>query len=735
MPYYEGDEDDLEPTGTPEVSDKDEKLLKHIRERYRYFCDYWKEVREERAVDMRYICGDPWPPEDRKARTEADRPVLNHDELGQYVNQSLNNIRQNKRGIKVEPAGEGTDDKTAEYRQARIRAIEYRSKAQAAYETAFQQMLEGSYGYFRIGRKWVSSDKGNWRQDIVIRSIPNPDSVLYSPDTKEPDWSDAEEVFVIEPLAKAQFKRQYKNARRTDFTRDDQHVAPGWITDETVMVAEYWRVEVDTEKQIRTNPATGKKETRTVECKHVWQYITNGVEILEKNEQPGAEIPIIPCIGLERYLPDSEVAGASKRKIFSLVRLARDPQMMLAYLVSQEAEEAGLTPKTPYLGYVGQFETDREAWSLVTKKPYPYLQADPIPDSANGQILPLPARQPFTPNFQAYEIAKDSARRAIQAAMGISPLPTAAQRDTEKSGVALQRIQGMQALGSFHFVDNFERALERAGRIIESWIPLYDSEEMSVPICAADGKRSIVRINTPEPVVNPQTGQAEQYVVEEGEHDVTVSTGPSNQSQRDAASDFLNALVQNLPNLPIAPPQAAALLAKSIEMMQLGPLGDQMAEIINPQQNGQQIPPQAQAAMAQAQAQLQQLGLANQQLQAQVQQLTFEKQAKVVENTARIQLEREQSAARIELEREKIEGQITVAEINTKMQDLNERTAWIADMVKELHGQRHEMALQEHRQTHEREMAAMDHVAAMAQQDAAAAASAASAANGNQNAG
>jgi hypothetical protein len=43
--------------------------------------------------------------------------------------------------------------------------------------------------------------------------------------------------------------------------------------------------------------------------------------------------------------------------------------------------------------------------------------------------LPLPRRQAFTPNFQEYEIAKDSCRLAIQAAMGISPLPTAAQRD------------------------------------------------------------------------------------------------------------------------------------------------------------------------------------------------------------------------------------------------------------------------------------------------------------------
>ena len=706
VPTYKDfpDIDEDEPITPPDNSEADEKLLAEIRMRYKYALEYWSDVRTERTTDLRYICGDPWPAKDRTARTDADRPVLNHDELGQYIAQALNSMRQDKRGIKVEPAGEGTDEKSAEYRQSRIRAIEYRSKAQAAYETAFQQMLEGSYGFFRIGRKWISNDKDNWAQDIVIKSIPNPDSVLYDPDCKEPDWSDATWCFVVEPMSKDEFKRQWPNAQRTDFTRDEENIAPGWITDQTIIVAEYWKVEIDSEKQTRKNPQTGKRETRIVECKHVKQIMTNGVEVLEINEQPGSEIPIPACIGLERYVDDGK--GNSKRKIFSLVRLARDPQMMLAYLVSQEAEEAGLTPKTPYLGYVGQFETDLAAWRTVTKKPHPFLQADPIPDSSNGQILPLPSRQPFTPNFQAYEIAKDSARRAIQAAMGISPLPTAAQRNTEKSGVAIQRIANMQALGSFHFVDNYERALERAGRIIESWIPVYDAGEQSVPLCGNDDKRRIVRINTREPIVNPQTGQPEQYTVEEGLHDVTISTGPSNESQRDAAKDFVNALVQNLPNLPIAPPQAAAVLAKSIKLMQLGPIGDELEQIVFPQQN-EQIPPQAQAALGAAQNQLQQLTAYAQQLEAQVRELSFEKQAKVVDNTAKLQLEREKQAGEIEREDKKLTAQILIAEIGTKMQSLNERTLWMADMIKELHGQSHEAAMQAADQAHEVRMAQM----------------------------
>lgn len=74
------------------------------------------------------------------------------------------------------------------------------------------------------------------------------------------------------------------------------------------------------------------------------------------------------------------------------------------------------------------------------------IQVDALTDPTGQNILPPPERQQFTPNFQEYEVAKDSCRRAIQAAMGISPLPTAAQRDNEKSGIAI----GPGARGPHH---------------------------------------------------------------------------------------------------------------------------------------------------------------------------------------------------------------------------------------------------------------------------------------------
>src|SRR5208282_5487544 len=119
--------------------------------------------------------------------------------------------------------------------------------------------------------------------------------------------------------------------------------------------------------------------------------------------------------------------GNSKRELLSIVRFARDPQMLHDFLATQECEEAGMVPKVPFVGAKGQFESDGETWEEMNKVPHAYVEYDPITDSTGQNVLPAPSRPQYIPNFQQYEMAKDSAARSLQASMGITPLPDAAQ--------------------------------------------------------------------------------------------------------------------------------------------------------------------------------------------------------------------------------------------------------------------------------------------------------------------
>ena len=731
---------------------KDEELLEEIQDRYKQYDNAWEDIRRQRNIDMKYITGDPWHADEKiaaaaKAREDNGRPVMNSDQLSQYVNQCVNSVRENRRGIKVDPSGQGSDDQSAALRQDLIRTIEYDSDAPSIYANASQDMVEGSYAFFRICRRYVRNQYLDPRQDlprlnltmiggpqqapapqsvprsrnqslfdmeIAIKPIANPNSVLFDPTCKEPDWSDGKACFVMERMSKKEFKRRWPKAQVTSFSWEHKTNYGDWIFEDDVMVAEYWRVETEEKTvylldtgEVTDKPQKSYVDKRKLDQRSVRNYITNGVEILERPDEPepGTIIPIIPMIGLERYV---EEGGFSKRVLFSLVRLARDPQMALAYLISQEMEEAGLSPKTPFIGYKGQFDSSRNMWRDVTKIPYAFLESD-IPDNwPMGQVPPLPTRVPFTPNFQAYEIAKDAQQRAIQSAMGIMPLPTAAQRAGEKSGVALQRIENEEALGSYHFVDGYDRALRLAGRVIDQWIPAVYGGHRDKHIRKANDSYRLITLNSAVPYADQKTGVQVHYPVEEVDHSISISTGPSFATQREAVSDFLDNLIGQLPKLPLGPQQAAQLLAMALKMKNLGPQGDEMAEIIYPSDGGQN---QSAAQLQQAQTQLQQQGLVMQQMQAELQKLQNEKQAKVVEGEYKMATERMRAESNLLVERLKIDAQVAAAEIQTRSQVISERIAAVDELYRAAQQQLHEGKSQAADQQHEMRMAQQEYMA------------------------
>jgi hypothetical protein len=647
--------------------DKNETLLQEIREDYTYFRDFWADNHKEMKTDLRFISGDPWEPDDRRNREDNNRPVLCPDELSQYQNATINNLRQNKRAIKVSANGSGATDKDAERRSAIISAIEYKSNAQGAYTNAFENQINCGMGFFRITTKTISKED---EVEPRIKGIENPLSVLLDPNSKEPDSSDQKRCFVMDVVRKRDFLKQYPSATKQSFTAEDMTAAPDWFQAENILVAEYWRIDGYDE-----NGEGGK----------VKQYITNGVEILKTTQWPGSWIPIIPAMGKKVYVPSG---SEMKRYYYSQIRLARGPQMMLAYGASQEAEVVGMMPRVPLIGYVGQFETDKEAWDTLNTIPRAYIQADPVVDEGSGSVMPLPTRMNGAPDIAAYEAFNERWRRAVQAAMGISPLPTAAQRQNEKSGVALDKIQTAQAIGSFHFTDNFDRAIENAGRQLDELITKVMDTPRQVTARNPDETQNMMHI-VPKGQSMPQAAPSEPPVdpddvfdPSKGDFDVTISTGPSYQSQRDTASEFADTLIGELGNLPIPPQAKATLLALTIKLKDVGPIGDEIAKIVDPQGDGEPIPPQAQQMIAQLQQQLQILHAANTQLQTQNHQLDFEKKAGIVKGQTDIQLKQMQ-----------IEADITVAEIETKAQVLSERIEFVHDMVKQLHSQAHEAAI------------------------------------------
>ena len=603
---------------------------KEIRDCFADYRDEWQEVRDEAATDMRYVAGDPWDAEDRAQREDAGRPCISLDEINQYLNQYINNLRQNKRAIQLAPKGKGATDADAARRSGLVKGIEDQSNAQLAYITAAESAVQRSYGFSVIRTEY--RDDSSFDQEILIKPIVNPDTVLICPNYKQPDASDIEDGFLLELLPKRKYKAKYPKAEITDFSADATPGISDWIKEKNVQIAEYWRVEKDRFKLLLVETAKGPqiftetewkiakelikgevKRDRTVEKPRVVQYLTNGLEILDEIPWAGSRIPIISCFGKEMWMTEG---GTAKRKLFSMVRLARDPQMLFAFLATQECEEAGQIPKVPFVGAKGQFESDADVWEELAHVPHAYVQYDPVVDSTSGTnvLLPPPTRPQYIPNFQQWEIAKDSARRSIQAAMGISPLPTAAQRNNEKSGLALEKINDQEQIGSFHFVDNYKRYMHNMGwQVNELITPIIDTPR-EMPMKKPDGTRSTLKLvgNTSHPMDNQGAydvqGLPEDHVhTGKGEFDVTIDDGPNYKSEREEQSSFVDTLIENWQSLGIAPPIANKILALAIKLKpDLGAIGTEIATLLNPP-DPSSLPPEAQAIVQQLQGQIQQL--------------------------------------------------------------------------------------------------------------------------------
>src|SRR5215831_14710676 len=79
----------------------DDELLDRIRKRYRYHFTAWQKIREAGAKSIQALSQEgPWASEERQARKQAGRPCIHLDQLTQYTNGFMGEVRQSPLAVK-----------------------------------------------------------------------------------------------------------------------------------------------------------------------------------------------------------------------------------------------------------------------------------------------------------------------------------------------------------------------------------------------------------------------------------------------------------------------------------------------------------------------------------------------------------------------------------------------------------------------------------------------------------
>lgn len=600
--------------------------LEDAKEAFRLCVDHEAQERKEMLDDIKFArLAEQWPEVVRRGRERDGRPCLTINRMPSFIRQVVNDARQNKPSIKVRPVDDTADPDTAEVISGLIRNIEYSSNADVAYDTAVESAVTCGRGYFRINTQYAGDD--TFDQDIVIERIANPFSVWGDPFSQAADSSDWNLAFIAEMMPKTQFRRQFRGAEEVDWdSLGYEGLEAPWREDESVMLAEYWsREEVASTILMLAGPAgqlvvtaddmkvnatlyqalgyqvAGERPSKTHKVR---QCLMTGAEILSETEWVGKYIPIVPVYG-------DEINVEGKRYFRSLIRDAKDPQRMFNYWRTAATELVALAPKAPYIGRKGAFDTDGAKWATANSESHAYIEYDG-PEA--------PQRQPFAgvPAGALQEAL--NASDDMKSIMGLFDASLGA-RSNETSGRAIMARQREGDVSTFHFIDNLNRAIRHAGRILIDLIPQVYSTERVIRVIGEDGEGKPKPINQQfqDPVEDPmgnETGEAiaRMHDLTTGKYDLVVSSGPSFTSRREEAAFQMQEMIRAYPAIA---PVIGDIMASNLDW----PGADKIAERLKALQQGQGGDPQAQQ-------QLQDLAQQVQDLQAQ---LDAEKADKSVE--------------------------------------------------------------------------------------------------------
>lgn len=538
--------------------DKDETAelkadpLHEHREQFAHFLEAWSDDRKRYVEDLKFAALEQWDEKDKAKRDQEGRPCLTVDKLNQYVRQVVNDSRQNRPGVKVRPVDSGADIETAEIFQGLTRHIEDRSNADTAYDTALESAVKGGFGFFRILREYAS--ESSFEQELCIKRIRNPLTVLFDPNCQEPDGSDAKRVYLWEDMTEDEFEATYPNADKVDFNADET-TTPGWFGEKKVRVAECYWIEKEqktlhlladgttiSDEDMQEAIAEGITDipaitqSRDMPVNVVKWSKFNGKEYLEGPQtEPGKWIPVIPVWG-------NEVDIEGKVIHTGMIHSAKDAQKLYNYSRTASAER--LSKPGTYVAADGQVSEYAEDWDgsnrNVAVKRY-------TPMDVAGTMVP-------PPRFDATDIPSalvqdmQISEHDIQGALGMYNA-SLGEKSNEKSGKAIVARQREGDMANFHYHDNLARAIRHAGRILVNLIPkVYDSAR-TVRVIGIDGSAEMVQIDPELPVASAKQGGKSIYNLGVGEYDVSVSVGPSYTTQRQEAGEAMAQLFQGNPQL------------------------------------------------------------------------------------------------------------------------------------------------------------------------------------------
>lgn len=574
--------------------------FQRAKERFQDATEAFRENRVRMEEDAKFSNpADPqqWDDNAKRIRSsgpEGARPCLTLDRTNQQIVQVVNDARQNKPGLQALPSSSGARQEVAKAIEGLFRHIEYQSRAQIAFDTALENAARMGLGWIRVHPEVVNPELNH--QEIRIKRVHDPLSVIADPDWTEPDGSDMMYQFVETQMSKVAFREKYPKAEEA--TWKGTQGPTGWFGDKSLRIAEYFEVVESSENRLGIVLPDGQRHSVTedeywskskelgyqpmvqsqftAKKRGVKWRTMNGCEILEETDFPSRWLPLIPVIGHESWV-------GGKRYLCGMVRRMMEAQRAYNYERSAWVEAVALQPKAPFVAPWEGIANHYDKWQNANKTNYAVLPFDHI--SEDGTPLPMPQRMAPPQMPAAFAQGAQFANDDLRASVGMNKA-SLGEQGSAVSGRAKLADKHEGDIANFHYTDNLSRSIEHLGRVVLDMLPRLYDQPRETRILGVDGSTKAVIIDPQGDTYSEREDGAVSINLGTGVYDVRVKAGPSYTTLRQEASENLSQMIQGNPAL-------AAVVSPLWARMQDWPESDKLFKALLAM-----APPQVQAALS-----------------------------------------------------------------------------------------------------------------------------------------
>lgn len=588
------------------------EVLKQARDDMVLWDGYFGENSVRGKDDMNFLLRDQWSTVERSEFSRLFKPAMTFNKLYDTTKKVVGEQRKNKPDLMVRSLTGKATQKQIDLRADLVRTISYQSQNDLVYQTAFKQSLMMGYGAFEICLEYENPKSFN--QVIRYELIPDVTRTSFDPTAMKPHKGDGNFCARQYVYTKEEFYATYPNVLNPVSYADPRSLLDlEWETRDTIVVCKYTRkewypiklyllsdgqavtefewdemqdaIKMQTELAdasevvgdiIRKTIPTVVGERMSKDYK-IRQYVLTQNQIIEFTDWPSKYLPIIFVDGDSNFINGQQYTR-------SFIHEAKDAQKFVNYVGSEIAAEIKNRRREQWLGTPDNILGNEQMWRN------PELQAGILIAKADPKTGMMPQK------LQPWELSGTLLQQFQRGGQDIREILGFSENEAlqghDMSGKARRERKLEGSMSAYVWFDNLNQSIEQGGRVVLDLLPVIAGEnERHMVISKADGRTDSITLNK-------RTGEDEkgepilENVLDAGNYDIEIDTGPSFAVQKDMALEFFQQTLQANPQVF---PLIADLWAKNLDVQFMPQIAERFKTIVPPEvlakEEGKPMPP------------------------------------------------------------------------------------------------------------------------------------------------